>query len=259
MTIQTIPAFYFIDPISTDNQNLDFLEPLELGFEITAAITPGAFSLTNLMIQVKNAMESVGEQVYTVSVDRDTRIVTISSTAIFDLLISTGSTGNSIFSTLGFNGADLTGLTSYTGDTAIGSVYIPQFIPQSFNSFENNVENISASVNESADGVVEVITFGEVSKMSFNIKFVTERVRSNESRIENNQNSLSELRLFMNFLITKQELEFMIDRSDRSSFQTIFLDRTAISKTGVGYRFRELIKQGLNDYFETGKLVFRLK
>jgi len=257
MTIQTIPAFYFIDPINNNNQNLDFLEPLELGFEITAVITPGAYSLTNLMNQVSDSMNASGDQIYTVSIDRDTRLVTISSSAIFSLLISTGSTGNSIFSTLGFNGADLTGLSSYTGDTAIGSVYIPQFIPQRFDAFENNVENISASVNESADGIVEVITFGEVSRMSFNIKYATDRTRATNSRIENNPNALSELRTFMNFLITKQELEFMIDRSNRSNFQTVFLDRTTRSKTGVGYRLREL--KELNEYFETGKLVFRLK
>lgn len=259
MTIQTIPVFYYIDPISASNNLFDFLEPSGLNIELNATIASGAYSLTSLMSAVQDSLNALGDLTYSLSLNRDTRLVTITCSAIFDMLITSGSSADKIFSTLGFNGADLTGATSYTGDTAIGSTYSPQFRPQEFKSFNDNKENIAASVNESADGIVEVLTFGVVSRMTMNLKYITDRLRGKDSRIANNQNALSELRTFLDFLITKQDLEFMIDKSDTSTFDTVFLDRTATSRAGVGYEIRELIGEGLNDYYETGRLVFRKK
>ena len=259
MTIKTKPAFYFIDAVTAQNNLLNFIEPTQDNIELTASVEVGGRSIEKLMTNITRAMNDAGKNTYTVVFDRDTRLVTISGDGDFDLLIDTGSnSGLSIFSLIGFNGADLTGLATYTGDSVIGGVYLPQFFPQSYKDNANNVEGINASVNESAEGIVEVITFGDRSFIEMNLKYITNRKQGKGGSLDNNPNAVEQANEFLQFCIKKNELEIMKDRDDRNSFFTILLERTRASSDGVSYELRELISQGLDEYYETGTLRFRV-
>ena len=259
MTIQTIPRFYYIDPISGDNNLLNFREPNQPpALELTAQLLVGSRTMTDLMTETARALNDTGANTYTVTFDRSTRLVTISADDTFELLVSSGSNiGVSPFSLLGFTGADRTGASSYTGDTPIGSAYEPQFIPQSFLSFDDNIEGIQASINESAAGIIEVVTFGNRRFMEMNITYITSEPKLKANPIENRTTGLQDARDFMEFLIGKSELEFMIDRSDVNTFDKVLLDRTASSNQGTSYKLTELVNRGLNDHYETGVLRFR--
>ena len=257
MTIKTKSAFYYIEGISSGNTVLNFLEPNKDNVELTAQLLVGTYSMSQLVIEIQRGLNDAGKNEYLVSFNRDTRIVTISADDDFDLLVTTGlNVGESAYSLIGFI-SDKTGQSTYDSDEAFGSEYLPQYQFQNYKSFANNSFGIKPSINESASGVIEVITYGKRSFMEANIKWITDRVRLKNSFIGNNQNALSEVRSFLDFCITKQNLEFMENSSDRNSFDIVLLESTPKGRDGTSYELKELISQNLDEYYETGVLKFR--
>jgi len=255
VTVQTKSQFYYVEDINETNFRLDFDDGLG---EVTAEVDVGSYSPEELMVALNTALNLAGDQEYTVSFDRVTRLVTISASGNFDLLISTGgSAGTSIYGVLGFTGADLTGSNSYTADSEMVTVYRPQFYLQEYTAFEDNVESVSASINESASGKIEVISFGQRQFSEFNIKFITDLERSKSNILDNNQNAVQEARDFLNFIIKKGNLEFMLDRDNPNDFDTVLLESTKASRSGTGFLLKELTNLSLSGYFETGRLKFR--
>ena len=258
MTIKTRSVFYYVDGITSDNNLMNFIEPNQANIELTGTLQIGTYSMSQLVIEVQRALNDAGENTYTVTFDRATRIMTIAADDDFNLLVTTGSNaGLSVWSLIGFT-SDKTGSATYDSDEAFGSAYKPQYLLQSYKDVDNNVEGIRSSVNESASGVVEVVTFGNRSFYEMNIKWITDRVVSKSSFLENNQNALTEARSFLSFCITKQNLEFMKDETNRDTFDIVLLESTRASRQGTSYELRELlIGEGLDEYYETGVLKFR--
>jgi len=252
----TFSLFYFNFDVDKSNRFLNFKEGA--GPELTASVAVGSHTFTEILTEVKTAMDAVGALVYTVTGDRDTREITISSTSAFDLLISSGTqVGSSVFATIGFTGADLTGLTTYTGNPA-GQIYEPQFKLQSFISSEDSQESVNASVNTTANGEVEVIRFGLAKFIEMNIRYGTD-LKADGKVIKNNPTGLTDLRTFMQFITTKAPVEFMIDIDTRSTFQKVILESTPSSRQGIGYRLNERYDNNLPGYFDTGPLTFRIQ
>lgn len=254
MAITTTPAFYYIDRVTSTNNTLDFNEGAA---DVAATVDSGGYSMEQLVAAAQQAMNNIGSQSYTISLDRATRLVTISAAANFDLLITSGTSTNKIFSLLGFNGADLTGTNTYTGDTAIGSVYTATFPPQNFRGFEDSDELIDAVVNDSTDlKISEVVSFGNISRMSFNLRYITDRTAGKESILGSNPNIVQGTRDLLSFAIKKNRFEFIKDNTDLNTFDTVILDSTPQSRTGTAYRLTEQYDVGLG-YYETGLLTFR--
>lgn len=259
MTIKTMPKIYYVNPLSSGNNLLNFREPNKPpALELTAGLLVGSRSMTDLIAEISRGLNDSGENSYTVSLDRSTRLVTISADDIFELLITSGSNaGLSPFSLLGFSGADLTGLSSYTGTAPMGSSYTPQFLPQGFKSFDDNLEGTEASINESAAGIVEVVTFGDRRFMNFNMIYITDLLKGKGNPITNNSSGVQDARDLMEFLIKKSEVEFMINELNVNSFDKVLLESTRKSKSGTSFELKELVNKGFNDHFETGNLKFR--
>lgn len=256
MALGTKPIFYYVSEVDNTNFRVDFVEPNESPLERTAELRVGGRSLTQLATELQRALNDTGELDYTVTVDRDARTFIISASDIFELNVASGSNlGTTAFSLLGFTGSDRTGLSSYESDTAIGFTYSPQFPLQDYLPSINNVEGIEPSVNESADGTIEIVTFGNRSFVEFDIRYISETTKSPYNPSARNPNALSEIRSFMDFLILRQPIEFMEDIADRSVFETLQLERTRSSRLGVGYEIKE--ERGLQNYFTTGLLRFR--
>lgn len=256
MSISTFSSFYYGFSIDETNNFIPFDEG---GAEINAEIDIGAYSLTDVLVKLKTAMDAVGGQTYTWSVDRDTRLVTVSAASNFSLLIGTGSTrGTSPFELLGFTGGvDLTGSNSYTGDSPAGSEYLPQFILQDYNSPEEFQERIGASVNESANGEIEVISFGLRKFIEMNIMYINNRPQDG-TVIKTNLSGVSDAIHFMEFITQKFPFEFIPDVADRNTFHKVLLESTPQSREGVGFKLRELVGRGLPGYYETGVLRLRV-
>lgn len=256
MALASFSKFYYGLNITTNNQNLDFDEG---GGELTAVVPAGTYDFASLLSAIVDAMNSVGANTYTAEVARSTRIITISATASFDLLLSSGSNQpTSIFSLLGFNqGADQTGTDEYSGDTGAGFEYRPQFILQDYQDPETHKERVDASVNEAASGAVEVISFGLVRFITMSIKFIT-NLSMDGKVIRNNPNGLDDAVDFLTAITERGVFEFIPDVADSDTFYTVQLDEISGSKTGTGFKLKELTNQSLPNIYEIDDLKMRV-
>lgn len=103
---------YFV--ISSSNKKINFSEG---GGELTATLTEGDYTATELAAEIKTALEAAGAATYTVTYSTTTGLWTIASDgATFSLLWSTGTdTATALHSTIGFAVSDYTGALTYTG------------------------------------------------------------------------------------------------------------------------------------------------
>lgn len=245
--------FYYIEEITKDNRLLNFDEGAG---ELTAQVRIGSYGMSDLANAVAEALNEEGLLEYSVSLDRATRQYTIAANGNFDLLTTSGSgIGQSVFSIIGFVGADKTGVSSYQGD-ACGVEFLPQFYLQDYIPFGNWVESVSESVNEAASGELEVVTFGQRQLMEFNMTYITDYNQDN-GFIKNDQNAVANVLAFLNHCIKKRIVEFMEDESLSNAFDKCLLESTPGSGKGTGFKLNELYSRGLYGFFETGRIKFR--
>lgn len=260
MTIKTYSAWNYGHSIDDTNFYVDINEGVG---ELSGTLNIGDYSLGTFAVELERVLNAIGALDYTVALDRVGRQLTINSSGNFDLLLSTGThVGTSIWNLAGFSqGSDLVGASSYTGASASGSQYLAQFWLQSFVDFQDNFQSSDASVSESANGVVEVVTFGGKEIMECNLTFVTDFDQGSGCEtqlIVNNPNGVSDLRSFLRYATTKQLLEFVPDVvNDPNSITKCILEKTPESAQGVSFKIKELYRRNLPGYFETGIIQFR--
>jgi hypothetical protein len=256
MALFTRSVFYYGHEVTQNNRIIPFNEG---SGELNAYMRITTYSLENYAQEMARAMTEVGTQVYSVTIDRATRKLTISATSNFDILFSTSLTSTvSARELSGFGDNDYTGSNSYEGINGSGFEYKPQFKLQSYVDFQDNIEANESKVNVSATGITEVVSFGRTEIMECNITYATNIEQSVKyGNIENNPSGVEDLRHFLNYIIGKGDIEFMPDRDDADTFTTCFLERTKKSQDGTGFNLSELTGRNLTGYFETGKISFR--
>lgn len=246
--------FYYGFTVTQANNKLDFNEG---SGEVQANLVVGLYSLTTFMAEISRAMNAAGSQSYTVSVNRATRLITISATSSFTLLAGTGTRlGEGPWQLLGL-AVDKAG-ASIVMDSPAGSVFTPQFSLQDYVAADNWQEYLKAVVNESAFGDVEVVRFGQISYTQFNIRFQTNQAQGGGGPLENDPSGILNLREFMIFATTKGLVEFMYDRTAPSDYITIRLESTDSSEKGTGFQLKEQYDKGLPNYFDSGILKWRV-
>lgn len=251
MSISTYSGFIYGHTINDDNKFINFNEGAG---EITAQVAVGSYSLTEFVNAVSIAMNGIGTLEYTLTLDRNTRFITITSTAAFDLLISSGTNSTtSAYELMGFTGADVTGLLSYESNEDSGTFYEPQNILQSYIGFDQFIKTTNSSVNTSADGVVEVVSYGTVRFAEFNIKMVTNIL--GQGSIKNDPAGKENLQAFLLYCITKAPIEFVFDVDTPSGFNKVLLESISGSNKGVDYKVKPM--RDLFAYFESGSIVLR--
>lgn len=256
--INTYSKFYYGITITSENKYLDFDEG---SGELNAEIVTGTYTLEDLALAVQDALNEAGVFTYTVTVNRSTRIMTISSTGLTDYLAATGTNvllGYSIFSTLGYLPINVFNTTSYIASNAIGSVYLPQYKLQDYISQEDSRMNRSSTLSTSASGKVELQSFGIDRMFEFSIKFATNIYQPNGGPILNNQNGITNLRSFLQWLMNKNYIEFMPDKDSPNNYFRLVLESATGSSDGTGYKLQEQYGKGLTGYWETGILTFRI-
>lgn len=252
--ISTMTSFYYGHEVTSANNKIDFDEG---GGELTATLDVGAYTLTEFAAEIENALNAAGALVYTVTLNRTTRKITIAATGNFDLLVSTGTNvGSSAWALAGFSGADKTGAASYEGGAGSGSEFKPSFWLQDFISKDDWQEAAYGVRNESANGTIEVVRFGNIQRVQFNIVFQNDNVL-NSPTIESGT-GLTNLRAFMQYAIKLYPIEINYDRDTPATFDKIRLESTSSAKDGLGYKLKELYDVGLPNVFETEPMIWRV-
>ena len=252
-TIQTLSAFYFNTKVESTNYALDFDEG---GGEIQASLDIGDYTMEELATEIARAMNVVGGQTYTCTLNRTTRIYTISASSNFSLLSFTGSRlGSSIWSTIGYvTTSDKTGANTYDGDNASGSEYRPQFILKDYIARDDFRVKEDAVVNRAVSGEIQSVTYGDGARIQMEINLITNKTGLNQSYFYSNATGKADALTFMNYLITKSKVEFMPDVSTRSTYYKVILESTEESDTGTQFSLKNM---QVPDFYTTGPLIFR--
>jgi hypothetical protein len=257
MAIETHSKFYYGYEINTQNSKIDIDEG---SGELTATLSSGIYSPGDLATEIKTQLDAIGTKTYTVIFNRNDRKFTIAcDSGTFDILIASGAnSGLSPYDLLGFTGVvDLTGFGTYTSDSASGSEYKTQFKLQDYTPKENWLEKVDASVNQSATGEVEVISFGDVRFIEFNLLFITNKPMDGKV-IRNNASGVEDVRDFLEFAIKRGNLDFMPNENDPNTYTKVLLETTEASSKGIAYRLKEETSKNLPGFYQTGRLKWRV-
>jgi hypothetical protein len=251
MSLTTLSAWNFGHTITSNNQAINFSE-LADPTELLGNIAIRDYTLGEFGDAIASAMNEVANQEYTVTLDRATRIFTISAPANFELLVTTGTqTAISAFALMGFT-TDRSGSNSYVGDVASGDQYITQYLLQNYVDFEDDEQANASTVNTSASGdIIEVVQFGTQNRMRCVMPFISDRPLGFLNRTSTT--GVSEAREFLRYITTKARIEFLPDVTDENTFTKCILDSNASSRDGTGYRLQ---LDYTTDIFSTGELVF---
>jgi hypothetical protein len=256
MSIFKYSAFTYGHTVTEDNQWINFSEN---GVdELSAQIDIGAYTLATFANKIAQAMNEVGTLNYTCTIDRETLKLTISADSNFWLYVTTGTNVSiSAYGLMGFT-TDRSNVNNQEGDKVSGFVYEPQTPLQKFVDFQDNVKFNQSSVNESASGVVEVVSYGTVRMMECEIPLITDIIP--QLYIKEDANGLEKARSFMLYAISKAPMEFIPDYSDGNKSNNItecILESTPEDKNGTAFKLKEQYAKKLVGYFSTGKLMFR--
>jgi hypothetical protein len=253
--INTWSKFYYGFEVTADNSNLAFDEG---GPELIATVRQGKYAPVRGLLRTADAMSDVGAQTYAITLDRSTRLVTISAAAPFSLLVATGSTlSTSLYAALGFTGADRTGTNIYTGNAPAMVEYAIQFMLQDYIEQGHWKRAIDPTVKRAADGTVEVVRFGVEEMLQFNLKYVTDLPMDGRV-IRNNPDGVAALVQLMDWLITKTPIEFMPDENDPDTYITMLLEKTPDSASGTDFKLSEQYVKNLPGFFETKTMIFNV-
>lgn len=256
--INTYSKFYFGLTITGSNKYIDFNEGAGA---LAAEIQTGTYTPEDLAQAVEDALNLAGTLVYTVSLNRTTRILTITSSAAVTWLASTGANvvlGYSAYSILGYPATDVASVTTFTGSTGIGSVYLPQYKLQDYLDQQDSRRNRAATVSVAASGKVQLQSFGTDRFFEFSIKFATDIPQPASGPIVSNSAGVANLRTFMQWLMNKNTVEFMPDKDLPGTYYRLVLESSPGAGDGSGYKLQEQYARGLVGYFETGVLTFRI-
>ncbi len=253
MALKTKSLFIYGHTVNDENQYINFSEN---GIdELSATIEIGSYTLDQFKDAVALALNSIGDNTYTCSVDRTTLKLTISADANFDLLVTTGTQVSiSAFPLMGFT-TNRDSSSSYEADESTGIIYRPQTKLYDYVPFENNESTVQSKVNESSSGEIELVTYGTRRFAKFNIKYITNI--TGQYYIEDNPNAVDEINQFMSYIRLKRPFEFLENRDDVFSFVPVILESTPQSGKGTNYELNELYGEKLAYYYETGKLKLR--
>lgn len=256
--INTYSKFYYGLTITGQNKYIDFDEGAG---ELNAEIVTGTYTLEDLAQAVEDALNEAGTLLYTVTVNRSTRILTIASSGPVDWLAATGTNvglGYSAYATLGYPATDVLASTSFAGSSGIGSVYSPQYKLQDYVDQQDSRQNRSQTVSKSASGKVQLQSFGIDRFFEFSIKFATDIYQPAGGPILNNSSGVQNLRNFMQWLMDKNTVEFMPDSAAPGTYYRVVLEQAPGASDGSGYKLQEQYGRGLTGYFESGILTFRI-
>lgn len=251
--LNTKSKFYYGYEIDDTSFYLDFNEG---SGEITVELDVDSYTLTDLLTEISTKMSAAGTQDYTASVDRSTRIVTISAASAFTLLGATGTNaGQACFSVIGFSASDTASLTSHNGSSAAGTEFKPQFYLQRFIAPEDFKQSSFSKINKSANGTIEAVSFDEDQFYEFNIQLQTNQPQTGKHFMDNDPQGLENLRAFLDYAITKGEFEIMLNRDDPDTYDKVLLEKIKGSSTGTGYKILEM--RGLRKFYESGRITLR--
>ena len=253
-TLTTLSKFYYGHVVTSLNRYIDFKEGSLANPELTATLNVGDYTATEYAAEVQRAMRVAGALVYTVSFNRTTRKLTISAPSNFYLTVTGGShLGTTAYTMMGFTG-NFGPVTTATANTTTGKEYRNQYPLFKYTDPSENLVKETASVNVSAVGVTQLISFGDGARAEMNIRLITNKTGLKNNPFYENVNGKADAIEFMSYVISKYKVEFMPDVDIPATFYKLIIESTGDSRNGTEFYLKNMKTPGV---YETGNLVFR--
>ena len=250
-------AFYYGHIVKSETSKIPFREVGDT-VDRVATMSLGSYTLSEYCIEIARVMTEAGEQQYNATIDRETRLITISAEDPFRINFGSSEfSGSSIRILAGFPEMDTALLNEHEGTFPSGLAYFPSTPLDKYTPFEHWKDAGEASVSTSASGRSQVVSFGEVYRMRCNITGITNALMDERSIIKNNPNAKEEAISFLSYITKKNPVEFMFDRRSPSVFTKCVLESTKDSKSGIGFELYEGLGKGLRGVYQTDTLIFR--
>jgi hypothetical protein len=234
------------------NSSIDF-KSSATGAEFLATLTQGTYSATSLLQEVKRAMEAADPlHSFSATINRtvnsgtENRISIGTNGTYLDLLFLTGTrNASSADSLLGFNHADYTGATGYTGSVSSGTVLIPDYIGYNYLG-PDFMRNVFGSLSVTAGGIKEAIVW-QVQQF-FQAEF----------KHEPQQKVIDEWMPFLVWAIQQRAFEFTPEITNPTVFYECTLESSPADGKGLGYIMQEQLPE-MPFLYRTGLMKFRRK
>ena len=252
MALTAKSMFLYNLQVTTQNSSLDFIGTLA-GPTLQATLTLGFYSLTDLMAEIKMAMEAVDNlHTYTVTADRtfsggtQNRVTISTSGSFLSILFATGPrSASNCAGLIGFVTANQTGATTYTGTNTAGTTLVPALVGYNYVP-TTNMRNIFGSLNISTTGQKEAVVF-QIQEF-FQVQF----------KYEPTATIVLTWPDLMNWMIQQRPLEFTPEVTAPNTFYNCTLEKTSFDGKGLGFSMKELLPQ-FPGLWDTGLLTFRKK
>jgi hypothetical protein len=251
MALTAKSLFLYGIVIDTNNQNIPF-KAASLGAELTGVIPLGYYSLTDLAVAIKAAMQAAdATHTYTVTVNRTTnggqenRVTIATSGSFLSLLFSSGATAtSSIRSLMSWGTADLTGATTYTNSGSTGTALVTSWWGKNYMPPQVYQKNFG-SVNVSTNGTKEGITWS--LQRFIGVTFDYEA----QAQVLANWNPL------LSWMIQQKPFEFTPEISAPTVFYPVTLEKSTDDGKGLGFNMKEMLPN-FPFMFSTGAMVMRV-
>jgi hypothetical protein len=255
VNIGVFSKFYYGYDVGVFSNRFEFND----GGDKVISVPPRVYTPTDLASQIEFLLNEASNDEFEVLFNRETRQFTIESDgSVFEILSQSGANQPfGIYQIIGFSGADRTGTTEYVG-VASGKQYVTQFPVQDYVSHLDWIEKIDATVNSSAQGAVELVSFGDTRFTRFEMKFITSKDLKGGEIIRHNPSGLEDARDLMFELIKKGPVEFMLDSKNPDDFIKVVLESTDENTNGTAFRLIEETANNLPDVYRSGLLTFRV-
>lgn len=252
MALKAQSLLLFGFEITKLNSSLDFRSTMGGPIRL-ATLNLGFYSLTDLMAEIKRAMEAADPSNHysptanrTISGGTQNRVTIATSGSYLDLLFGSGPrVASSVGPLIGFAPSDRTGTTTYTGTTTAGTALVTE--REVYNYTGPDIQKaIFGAVNVSASGDKEAIVWQVQKFFDFNAKFEP------EAKV------LTDWSDFMTWAIQQKPLEFTPEVTTPTLFYNCTLEGTAQDGKGLGFKMQEQLPD-FPFYYQTGQLRFRVK
>lgn len=250
-------TFYFGHIVRSNNCKIPFREENDTETRI-ASIKIGAYTLTEFLNEIASALGEAGTQDYTVTVDRATRIITVEAETPFQILFHSALESEISARTLmGFPDSDTEMSLLHEGTQGSGQVYSPQAPINRYVPFEHWKGSPDSAITVAANGRSVIVGFNDGERMECDIHVITNKEFPADSLIRNNPTAKEDTLAFLQYLITKNPVEFMFDLDTPQEFTGCILEGTKESKSGTSFKLYEGLGKGLKGYYSTDLLTFR--
>lgn len=259
MAVNDRALFLYGFDINAFNQYINF-KSSSLGPVLTATLTPGNYTATEFMAEIKSAMEIAdtlyAASTFTLSLNRTvggglSNVMTISTNKPFlSLLFGSGpNAATNPSSLMGLSNSDYTGATSYAGSTNAGTILVPDFPTYNYLDPDSYVTNDGVK-NVSSAGIKETLVFTQMQFFQGQWKYI------------NNFKTNTQLSQWQNFLkYAVKQLKFEFQPSvfeDPTVFFQCTLESTGGDGNGMGYKLNQMLGDGLYRFYDTGLMKFRI-